>query len=154
MAWYSVLTLFVSWIFIYSVGSSARFHLIEVINGQSPLMGYYAVGPAYDVAFDRVLDKYPRLRGNVARSRIYLSDTESCSPWGGEAVSGQVIQVLTNTTGFVVFASPGKFIWRKRATGNLHWHTVKRICLGCSNEIVVLGDFARGEPPHEKYRYQ
>ena len=90
-----------------TLSASMTFHLIEIITGPSSLMGYYAIGPALDVAFNSMLAQYPALRNNMTRSRIYREDVMSCSEGNAETVAGEILEAASSTTRFNMLISAG-----------------------------------------------
>ena len=87
---------------------SSSIDIIEVITRQNRLFGYSATAPAFDVAFDQVIWQYPLLHDNVRRTRISRPEIKSCSPGAAEAVSNQVVETVSNASGFSVLVSPSE----------------------------------------------
>ena len=77
------------------------------VTGQSAILGYYAMGPAFDVAFDRMVIKDPLLRAIITRSRVYDPNITSCSQGAGESVAGRILEAVRNTSAFVILLSTG-----------------------------------------------
>ena len=87
--------------------SNNTFHVIELIVGESPLMGYYAIGPAYDFAFDQMNEAYPLLKGRIKRTRFYKNGFPSCEDGNVEALVGDVMNSARKENGHPILLSAG-----------------------------------------------
>ncbi|OWA54922.1 hypothetical protein BV898_19310, partial [Hypsibius exemplaris] len=102
---------------------SKAVHVITIIIGDNPALGYVAQSPGYDVAFFRAVGLYPDALRNVTRQTIYRPGAFSCSE-AAEIMPFVAVQI-------------SNILDEHRLDFNV------LISSGCSHEVMTLGDFAR-----------
>ena len=102
---------------------SVPVNIVVIVIGDNPSYGYSIQAPAYDVLFANLQAKYPVTFRNVNRRLIYKAGSFTCYEAGVAmlTVAGELSFSIQRSTGLTIVISPG-----------------------CSLEVLVLGDFARG----------
>ncbi|GAV00432.1 hypothetical protein RvY_11279 [Ramazzottius varieornatus] len=118
-----VLTYLVFFANIFWCMSSLNVQVIILILGEDVNFGYYATAPMYDVAFERASARYPHLLANTSRHVLYQRNVKDCGEAAANMISlaGSLIDFVQDHAGLTVLLAPG-----------------------CSLEMMVLADFARG----------
>ena len=115
-------------LFVFLVGNTLRTSALKVnvvilILGEDVSFGYYATAPMYDVAFERAAVLYPELFANTTKHVLYQKNVKDCASAAANMIdlAGRLFDFVQDKDGITVLLSPG-----------------------CSLEVVVLADFARG----------
>ncbi|XP_055347942.1 uncharacterized protein LOC129595060 isoform X2 [Paramacrobiotus metropolitanus] len=104
--------------------NQTHIHVINIFIGDATAFSYYEVGPALDVALERVQQDYPMTFVNISRTTIHYPGTLSC------ADGAALIPVLSETIYQAILRYPHSF-------------TVM-FSPGCSMEMLNLGHSAQG----------
>ena len=91
----------------FSVCTVAKYNFVEILTGEHPAANPPPMAPTLEVAYNEMLNKYPRLRNISTRSRINRPDITSCVTGEAEAIAYDVYNALDNSDGVRIIVSPG-----------------------------------------------